>query len=210
MSAAVSARAINATVRDATWADAVPASETLARAFLDDPLIGHFMPDADRRKAKLPRVFRVLLKLGLPYRACHVTSGCEAVAFWRPPKQWHLSIWDYVKNGPELLVAFGGDALRVMSAMDFIEKRHPKEPHWYLQTIGTDPEKQGKGFASLIMRHQLAVADADRLPCYLESSKDTNVPIYQSFGFRLTGEIPIPNGGPTIWPMWREPANVKI
>jgi ribosomal protein S18 acetylase RimI-like enzyme len=93
-----------------------------------------------------------------------------------------------------------------MNAMDHIEKRHPKEPHWYLQTIGTDPAKQGKGYGSLVMRHQLALVDAQRMPCYLESSKDTNVPIYQSFGFRVTGEIVLPTG-PTMWPMWRDPVS---
>jgi len=55
------------------------------------------------------------------------------------------------------------------------------------------------------MRHQLAVADRERMPCYLESSKDTNIPIYQSFGFKLTGEIKLP-GGPVAWPMWRDSA----
>jgi ribosomal protein S18 acetylase RimI-like enzyme len=204
MSTAASARALSATVRDAIWADADPVSQTLARAFMDDPLMGFFMPDPARRASKIPRVFRLLLKLGLPHHACHVTSGYEAATFWRPPDKWHLSIWDYLVNGPELLATFGGGTMRVMSAMDVIEKRHPKEPHWYLQTIGTDPAKQGKGFASLIMRHQLAIADAQGASCYLESSKDTNVPIYQSFGFRLTGEIVLP-GGPTVWPMWRDP-----
>jgi predicted GNAT family N-acyltransferase len=61
---------------------------------------------------------------------------------------------------------------------------------------------QGKGYGSLIMRDQLARADAAQIPCYLESSKDTNVPIYKSFGFEVTGEIKLANG-PTLWPMWR-------
>ncbi len=209
MSAAASARALSATVRNATWADAGPLSETLARAFMDDPLISHFLSDPVRRASKLPRVFKLLLRLGLPYRACHVTSGYEAATFWRPPDKWHLSFWNYLANGPEMLAIFGPGTLRVMSAMDHIEKRHPKQPHWYLQTIGTDPAKQGKGFGSLIMRHQLAIADSENAACYLESSKDTNVPIYQSFGFRVTGEITIPDG-PTIWPMWRDPTGTKI
>ncbi|HJW40418.1 MAG TPA: GNAT family N-acetyltransferase [Rhizomicrobium sp.] len=197
-------RASNATVRKAVWSDAPALAATLARAFLDDPVTVHLLPDVSARTRALPRMFKLLFKLGLPHGACFMTSGAEAVALWRPPDGWHVHVWDYVINAPELLGTFGTGVLNVMATMDRIEKVHPKTPHWYLQTIGTDPDKQGKGFGSLIMRHQLGVADAARIPCYLESSKDTNLPIYRSFGFDVTGEIKIPNG-PTLWPMWREP-----
>jgi ribosomal protein S18 acetylase RimI-like enzyme len=200
--AAASARTSGATVRVATWADAEPLSQTLGRAFHDDPLICHFIADVAARPAKMPRIFKLLLKLGVGYGACHVTSGYEAATLWRPPSQWHLPFWQYITNGPELLGVFGLDAFRVMTTMDVIEKVHPKTPHWYLQVIGTDPEKQGKGFGSLIMRHQLAIADQQGMPAYLESSKESNIPIYKSFGFEVTGEIRIPNG-PVLYPMWR-------
>ena len=200
----MSARGSGATVRLATWADAEPLSATLGRAFLDDPVTMHLLPDPKSRAKALPRMFRLLFKLGLPHGGCFVTSGYEAVTLWRPPDRWHVHVWDYIVNAPELLGVFGASVFNVMSTMDRIEKLHPKTSHWYLQTIGTDPDKQGKGYGSLIMRQQLAVADAAGVPCYLESSKDTNLPIYKSFGFEVTGEIKIPDG-PTLWPMWREP-----
>jgi ribosomal protein S18 acetylase RimI-like enzyme len=190
------------TVRKAVWSDAPALAATLARAFADDPLTSHLLPDEARRTTALPRMFKLLFKLGLPYGACFTTNGYESVTLWRPPNGWHVHLKDYILNAPELLGIFRADVLNVMATMDRVEKVHPRTPHWYLQTIGTDPGKQGKGFGSLIMRHQLAIADAARIPCYLESSKDTNLPIYRSFGFEVTGEIKIPNG-PTLWPMWR-------
>jgi len=189
-------------VRIAAAADADPLAATLARAFHDDPVTVHLIPDESRRARALPRMFKLLFKLGLPHGACFVTSGYEAVTLWRPPNGWHVHLWDYVVNAPELLGIFGTDVLKVMDTMGRIEKLHPHTPHWYLQTIGTDPKMQGKGFGGLILRQQLAVADAAGVPCYLESSKDTNLPIYKSFGFEVTGEIKIPNG-PTLWPMLR-------
>jgi ribosomal protein S18 acetylase RimI-like enzyme len=205
MNTNLTAREAGAVARAATWADAEPLAQTMARAYSDDPLTCFILPDEATRNVKLPRLFRLLFKLGLPYGACEVTSGYEAAALWRPPNQWHIPIWQYITNGAEFLGLFGvGGAARVMGFMGHIEKRHPQKPHWYLQAIGTDPTSQGKGFGGVIIRHQLANADASALPAYLESSKESNIPIYASFGFEVTGEIKLP-GGPTIYPMWRKP-----
>jgi len=197
-------RASGATVREATAADKSAVTAMLARAFWDDPLTSHLLADVSTRGTKLPRMFGLLMKLALPHHSCFVTSGNEAATLWRPPNKWHMHVWDYVVNAPELLGVFGANALGVIATMDEVEKNHPKIPHWYLQVIGTDPAKQGKGYGGVILREQLKVADAARMPCYLKSSKDTNIPIYQSFGFKVTGEIKVPKGGPTLWPMWRD------
>jgi ribosomal protein S18 acetylase RimI-like enzyme len=203
MSTTLTARETGVAARPATWADADAVADTLARAFFDDPLICFLLKDEAKRPAKMPKLFKLLFKLGLPHGACDVTTGYEAVALWRPPNAWHIPPVQYVTNGAAFIDVFGfGGALQVMGALDVIEKRHPHEPHYYLQAIGTDPAKQGKGFGGVVIRRQLAVADAAGMPCYLESSKDTNIPIYKSFGFEVTGEITLPNG-PTIWPMWR-------
>jgi ribosomal protein S18 acetylase RimI-like enzyme len=191
-------------VRNAARADTEQAALTLARAFYTDPVFAHFLPDDATREASLIKVFRILFKLGQPHGACYTTANYESITLWRPPNEWDVPFWAYITNGPALISAFGSGVFRVMSTMDMMEKAHPHEPHWYLQAIGTDPRFQGKGYGGVIMRDRLAQVDATHMPCYLESSKDTNIPIYQSFGFELTGEMQVPNG-PRIWPMWRKP-----
>jgi hypothetical protein len=42
-------------------------------------------------------------------------------------------------------------------------------------------------------------------PAYLEASKPDLVPYYSRFGFEVTGEIKLPDGGPPMFPMWRNP-----
>jgi len=197
------ARETTVTARLAVWADADAVAATLAKAFHDDPLICFLLRDEAKRPAAMPRLFKLLFKLGLPHGCCDVTTGYESVALWRPPGQWEIPWWQYITNGADFLGIFGfGGALNVTSVMDVIEKRHPHEPHYYLQVLGTDPARQGKGYGGVAIRRQLAVADTAGAPCYLESSKDTNIPIYKSFGFEVTGEIKLPDG-PTLWPMWR-------
>jgi ribosomal protein S18 acetylase RimI-like enzyme len=204
MSDTLTARETNVQARAATAGDIEGASAMLARAFHDDPLICFLLKDEATRAARMPRLFRLLFKLGLPHGACDVTTGCEAAALWRPPGAWHIPLHQWITNGADVVGMFGGfgGALHVMSVMDVVEKRHPREPHYYLQAIGTDPARQGKGFGGVVIRRHLAIADEARLPCYLESSKQSNIPIYKSFGFEVTGEIQLPDG-PAIWPMWR-------
>jgi ribosomal protein S18 acetylase RimI-like enzyme len=197
------ARVSGAGVRVAVKGDTEALAQMMARAFHDDPVMTHFLPHQDERAKRVPHIFRTFFRLAQPFGACFVTDGIEAASIWRPPGKWQFALVDYVTSMPALLAAFGANVFRVMAAIEHVEKHHPKEPHWYLQAIGTEPDRQGKGFGSLVMREQLQKIDAERLPAYLESSKEKNIPIYQSFGFELTGEVRIPSG-PPVWSMWRK------
>jgi predicted N-acetyltransferase YhbS len=71
--------------------------------------------------------------------------------------------------------------------------------------VGTDPTVRGKGFGQLLMHSRLDRCDGEHAPACLEASKPELVPYYQRFGFDVTSEIKLPDGGPSLWPMWREP-----
>jgi GNAT superfamily N-acetyltransferase len=103
------------------------------------------------------------------------------------------------------LKVLGSRTFAVMQGLGEIEREHPIEPHWYLAVLGTDPSAQGHGLGSALLRSRLSRCDDRRFPAYLESSKESNVPYYERFGFRVTGEIRVPGGGPRVWPMWRNP-----
>src|SRR5437016_3475347 len=132
----LSARSGPSQARSARAGDAAALSETMARAFRDDPFVSYLVPE--RRRRKLPDMFALLFKLGRPFGACDVTERVEAAALWRPPGSWHIPLHQYLTNGPTLLGIFGRHVLRALQSMDRLEKRHPREPHWYLQAIGTD------------------------------------------------------------------------
>ncbi|MHB1891097.1 MAG: GNAT family N-acetyltransferase, partial [Acidimicrobiales bacterium] len=104
--------------------------------------------------------------------------------------------------GPHLL------GRRTVSALSFVVRTdalRPRERHWYLATLGTDPDRQGQGIGSSLLGEVLARCDAEATPAYLESSKERNVPFYARHGFEVTRELKAPGGGPTLWLMWREP-----
>jgi GNAT superfamily N-acetyltransferase len=95
--------------------------------------------------------------------------------------------------------------MRFLRVMHKVEKAHPEEPHWYLACLGTDPPKQRTGVGTTLVGPVLERCDKEGLPAYLETQKPENVPYYERFGFRVTGELDITEGGPHVWLMWRDP-----
>ena len=76
-------------------------------------------------------------------------------------------------------------------------------PHFYLALIGVIPEAQGMGYGAELMRYTLKKADELDLECYLESSKESNVPFYQKNGFVVWREWRANEHAPVVWLMHR-------
>jgi ribosomal protein S18 acetylase RimI-like enzyme len=96
------------------------------------------------------------------------------------------------------------DRAAVLDVLGQMGEAHPQEPHWYLPLIGTDPAQQGRGHGSALLRHALAIFDADQVPAYLEATSPRDVALYQRHGFEITGTIQA-GDSPTITPMVRRP-----
>ena len=102
---------------------------------------------------------------------------------------------------------FGRRLALALRARLRMEGRHPRRPpHWYLAIMGVDPQWQGRGIGSKLMRPALEVLDAEGMPAYLEASTPRSRALYERHGFAVTGEFNLPSGGPTLWQMWRDPA----
>lgn len=196
-------------VRSAHKPDIPPLAATLGRAFYDDPVSVWMLPDDTSRTAQMTAYFATSTRYhhlegdGVEIACDGATVG--AAALWDPPGRWKQSIWTQLLMAPALIRAFGFRISRGLAVSDLLEANHPEEPHWYLAVIGSDPSVRGRGFGQAVMASRLDRCDAEYCPAYLESSKEENVPYYERFGFQVIGEITLPNGGPTLWKMWREP-----
>ena len=184
-------------------------SRTLARAFYDDPVMFWLLPDENARTAQLRWLFTTMtrhhhLARGGVEVACD-GSGVGAAALWDPPNQWKESRRGQLAMTPTFIRVLGLRSMRGRAVQELMKRAHPEEPHWYLGVIGSDPSVRGKGFGQVLMRSRLDRVDAEHAPAYLESTKPQNIGYYQRFGFGVTGEIALPDGGPTMWPMWRPP-----
>ncbi len=184
-------------------------ARVLGRAFHDDPVITWLQPDPERRTAALPGLFGALARHHfLPGRGVEVATsddGIGGVALWDPPGRWQQSPREQIAMLPAVLRAVRGRLAVSRIVTDLMKENHPEEPHWYLAVLGSDPTVRGTGFGRALMQSRLQRCDAEFAPAYLESSNPDNVPYYERFGFEVTGEIVVPDGGPTLWPMWRRP-----
>lgn len=178
----------------------------LARAFHDDPaMIWLFGEREEPRLHKLERFMRSEARRHHRTGGLVLTAdGRPGAALWDPPGKWRTTWPDIARSAPMMLRAIGPRLPRALRGLGVMEKAHPHEPHWYLAILGTDPPQQGKGVGAAVMAPVLARCDGEGFGAYLESSKPENVPYYERFGFRVTGQIDLPDG-PPLWPMWRDP-----
>jgi GNAT superfamily N-acetyltransferase len=193
-------------VRDVTAADADTLAAVLGRAFAEDPIWQWMFP---RHPERMGSMFATLL------RHAHLPNGVSelaeqdgrilAGALWDPPGRWRISVAAQLRQLPGLVRMLGSRTVTVLRGLGEVERAHPIEPHWYLAILGTEPHAQGRGLGSALLHSRLSRCDERRFPAYLESSREQNVPYYERFGFRVTGEIHMPHGGPRLWPMWRNP-----
>ena len=189
-----------------------PASLMLARAFRDDPIMAYAFPERGGEEPGLTYTHESILRLGLKYDLIHTTSTrLEGVAAWRRIRKPSYSFWRMLLSGALLpAMKMGrktGQGMQTFS--QHLDKKHEEMIngiHWYLQLIGVDPEYQGQGFASRLLRGMLARIDQEGLPCYLETELAANVPIYEHFGFKTLEEYLVPGTPVKMWLMLRPAA----
>jgi GNAT superfamily N-acetyltransferase len=196
-------------VSPAQRSDVGQVSAVLARAFYDDPVMSWMLPDDGSRLKALTRAFAGLARLHFLPRAASEVGRRDGVlgaaALWDPPGQRKSSRLEELAMMPLMLWAFRSRVPASVRVMELMEKHHPEEPHWYLMVIGSDPAVRGGGFGHALMGSRLDRCDAEGAPAYLENSNPKNEAYYLRFGFEVTGEIKLPDGGPSMWPMWRAP-----
>jgi ribosomal protein S18 acetylase RimI-like enzyme len=170
-------------------------------AFGTDPMVRWFYPNPPEYLTHFPRLTVAVGGKAFANGSAHYAEGFAGATLWLPPgvsPDEGLPAAIIRETVSEPLRA---DALTIFEQMG---AAHPKEPHWYLWMIGTDPTRQGRGYGSALMRHALASCDHDKTLAYLESSNPRNLSLYLRHGFELIGTIQV-GGCPPIFPMLRKP-----
>jgi GNAT superfamily N-acetyltransferase len=196
------------TGRDRSPREASPANvrqlrAALAAAFEQDPVFSWLLPKENQRFTRLSRFFdlelrRVVLPMGRVWTAAEGVGASLEL----PPGAWRMPLGAQVAHGPAFVRAFGARLPRAMALLTLIERRHFREPHYYIPYIGVAPDAQGQGLGTALLRPTLDRCDREGLPAYLEATSERNAALYERLGFKLRGELRL-GSSPPLWPMLR-------
>lgn len=189
--------------------DASRAGEVLVSAFERDPVWQMLFQDATpaQRIAAFEAPIRYCLKYGQVYAP---SAALEGVAAWTPGKLAEMTLWRMLLSGAmgaglrmgmtmsrkmmQVFAPIEADRKAIMRGKDFI----------YLLVIGVAPQLQGQGHAGKLLRALFAESKRAQVSIYLETQTESNVRLYEYFGFEVVKEMELPLVALPMWEMVRE------
>ena len=187
--------------RSATAGEMPQAVAAIVAAFLTDPAARFAWPGVHAYLEAMPPATRAFSGASFKHGTAYVSTDFCGAALWLPPGA--------SPDGAVLEKIFRdtadpGHMDDLLTTFQKMDQWHPKEPHWYLAQIGVEPNAQGKGLGSELMRHGVARCDQEGALAYLETANKRNIPLYRHFGFEVQGEIQV-GSAPAMTPMLRRP-----
>jgi GNAT superfamily N-acetyltransferase len=193
-------------------AEAVPkVAAALADAFINDPVFTWLLPGSLRLQARLGTMFAVEMKqyVGPNGGTVWTTSGYAGAVTELPPGAWEMSMSFTGREALQWMRALGRRFPLAGTVQHAMEKRHLREPHFYVRTVGVRTTLQGQGVGSALMQPTLERADSAALPTYIEASSQRSAALYERLGFRHIDVLELPHGGPPVWLMRRPPPGAR-
>ena len=186
-------------------------TEILSTSMMNDPLNVSIFPDKMKRKEFLRTMFSAEASYCLEHGIVYATSErMEGIALWTKETSKEKNFGMLIRYGA-LAVLFKLPVSSIVKLIRYerfaksIRKRFALKKHWYLHIIAVDAAFRGKGFASKLIKPVMKRLDNDGLSCYLETQNESNVPIYEHYGFRVVFEGDIPGiPGVRHWAMLRD------
>jgi GNAT superfamily N-acetyltransferase len=158
----------------------------LTLAFVRDPIMRWFYPEAESYLAHFPGFMRAFGGPSFGAETAWMSDDQGGASLWFPPNV-HPDGESIGKHVFSTVDERKREALEGL--LEQMDAYHPKEPHWYLAVIGVDAAHQGKGLGAKLIQVALEKCDREGLIAYLESSNPANISLYERHGFEVVGEM---------------------
>ncbi len=195
----------SAAPRPLTEADASAAAALTARAFAWHEPWGEFtFPDPSDREERMRELIEADLRERFLPHGENWTIDLMTLTLWIPPADKPGTDCFARRRSEEDYATYGEREPVIRAVDDFIRSGRPSEPHWFLDTIATEPDLFGQGLAGRLLAHDLELRDEAGELCALDTHTPRQVAFYERHGFEVVarGE---PTPGFPIVVMAREP-----
>ncbi len=183
-------------------------SRLLWRAFERDPLFRYLFRSRPYAGRVVPLLFDAAVRDALRHGWIDVgVAGGQpvATAIWLSPGNVPSTGRRILARLPAylLLGLLFLDRLPDLVRLTRVATSFADEPHWHLEYLGVDPDRQGQGVGGQLLAQGLLRADGAGVPCGLETSNERTVALYRRFGFQVREEARPFRIGPPVWTLWR-------
>ncbi|WP_156623986.1 GNAT family N-acetyltransferase [Mycobacterium sp. 852002-40037_SCH5390672] len=182
-------------------------AETLSIAFAEDPVVQWAIPPDTANRARYLNAFFILTTQMIVDQGGFVASspGYDAVVTWLSPRRSGLPDCANRAFLDRLQEATGRCGLRLRTLMKRLDQCHPKDlpPHVYVVHMGIRPQARGSGLQESSARGLRDVLKACEAGCYAEASSTRSLRLWERLGIKRYGdEITLPDGGPSLYPLY--------
>lgn len=185
-------------------------ADIAADAYQDYPLHNWFTGGKyDKKASKL--IMQISLKTMTEDAVIYADSEeLNGFAVWLPFGFTGSKTLPFLLNGGLRLILHAGPGIigRLLTYETYamnLKKDFTAHYDWYLYNLSIKKAAQGKGIASKLLRPMLQFCDDERMISYLETNKESNVGLYQHYGFNLMRQEQIPKSPVTHFAMVRTP-----
>lgn len=186
-------------------------ADIAARAFDNDPLFLFVSKNPAKRRQFLETLIRQAFIDG----KIIVNADTEVplgFALWMRSKDASAGFIDMFYNG-QMKYVFTSNPIRTVQLLMldnyFIKTRKKvtgSDDSLYLYVVGVEPDYQGQGIGSRLIKPVLSAAAETKRPIVLETQKESNVGYYERLGFKVSQRGGTIGGAPeTITMVWFPP-----
>ena len=150
----------------------------------------------DKKASKL--IMQISLKTMIEDAIIYADSEeLNGFAVWLPFGFTGSKTFPFLLNGGIKLILHSGFGIigRLLTYENYamnLKKGFTDNYDWYLYNLSVRKNAQGKGIASKLLRPMLEFCDNEKMIAYLETNKESNVGLYNHYGFELKKEEFIP------------------
>jgi len=184
--------------------------DSVALAYEDYPMFNYLVGSHSRAASIKRIILSSMVASKVDYIGLSYGENYEAVAIFIKPNY---------KGAPALPFLFkGGFKLILMHSLSIVFRLLNYESHamkikekysddncWYLYSLTVHPDYQHTGLATKVMQPMLDFFDATGQSCYLETNKESNIAMYEHYGFKLMEADSIPGTNVMHYAMRRAP-----